>query len=124
MITSILDKRFSINSDFSGVLEDAMNDRNLIFVGNSLFDIGFASYKEIEEAVQRARAVCTCSGVPIDQHFKAIFISDEDHHTVQRDWRLSRLGYTLCILNGSSENPLVARLQMAILNTYLAKDSQ
>jgi hypothetical protein len=124
MITNILDLRFAVNNDYSSVVEDAMNDQNLIFTGNSLRDIGFASYTEIEDAVQRARSVCTCSGLPVQQHFKTIFISDDDHHTVERDWKLSRLGFTLSILNGSPDNPLVARLQMAILNTYLAKESE
>jgi hypothetical protein len=122
MITSILDTRFSMDTDYSAVVEDAMNDCNLIFTGNSLLDIGFKSYSEIEDAIQRARSVCRCNGVAMHQHFKVIFISDEDHHTIQRDWKLSRLAYTLSIINGSSENPLVAQLQMAILKTYLAKE--
>jgi hypothetical protein len=122
MITSILDTRSSIDTDYSAVVEDAMNDSNLVFTGNSLLDIGFNSYGEIEDAVHRARSVCRCNGVPVHQNFKDIFISDEDHHTIQRDWKLSRLAYTLCIINGSSENPLVARLQLAILKTYLANE--
>ena len=121
--TSILDMRFSGETNYSNVVDEAMNDRNLIFTANSLLDIGFRSSVEIEECVTRAKSVCTCNGLPLHQHFKSIYISDENHHTVQRDWRLSRLAYTLAILNGSSENPLVARLQMAILNSYLGKDA-
>jgi hypothetical protein len=119
MEASILDKRFLIDSDYANVVEEAMNDRNLIFTANSLLDIGFRSRSEIEECISRAKSVCTCNGLPLHQHFKSIYISDGDRHTVQREWRLSRLAYTLAILNGSSENPLVARLQMAILNSYL-----
>jgi hypothetical protein len=121
MITSILDKRFTTGHDYSGVVEDAMNDQNLVFTANSLLDIGFSSTVEIDEAIHRARAVCNNSGLPLHLHFKSIYISDDGHHTVQREWKLSRLAYTLVILNGSSENPLVARLQMTILNTYLSE---
>lgn len=122
MINSILDTRYFTETDFSEPLQDAMNDSNLIFNANSLLDIGFSSVAEIESAVERARSVCLNSGLVISQHFKTIYISDEGDHTVQRDWRLSRLAYTLSILNGSSDNPLVARVQMTILNTYLEKD--
>ena len=122
MINSILDTRFFAETDFSEPLQDAMNDSNLIFNANSLLDAGFRSGEEIEIAVERAKSVCMNSGVVISQHFKSIYVSDEGHHTVQRDWRLSRLAYTLSILNGSSDNPLVARLQMTILNAYFEKD--
>jgi hypothetical protein len=120
MVKSILDTRFS-DPDFSEPLQEAMNDTNLIFTANSLLDIGFRSSVEVESAVERAKAVCLNSGLRVGEHFKTIFVSDDDHHTVLRDWRLSRLAYTLCILNGSSDNPLVARLQITILDTYLQK---
>ena len=122
MEANILDKRFAIQTDYANVVEEAMDDQNLIFTANSLLDIGFQSRSEINECISRAKAVCTCNGLPLHQHFKSIYISDEDHHTVQQEWKLSRLAYTLAILNGSSENPLVARLQMAILNSYLGKE--
>ena len=123
MITSILDKRFLIDRVFADILEDAMNDRNLLFNANSLLEIGFRSGDEVEQAIARAKSICTCNGLPLYQHFKTIYVSDDGHHTVQRDWKLSRLAYTLSILNGASDNPMVAKLQMTILDRYLAKQA-
>ena len=119
MLQSIIDVRYVRDSEAPDALEEAMNDQNLIFNAASLRDIGFNSFIEITGAVERAMAVCNCNGLSVKEHFKSIYISDNDTHTLQRDWKLSKLAYTLTILNGASDNPLVARLQMAILKKYL-----
>jgi hypothetical protein len=104
----------------SNVLEDALNERNLIFTAASLTNMGFESMDEIAQAVERAITICNCNGLSVTEHFKTVYISDHDSHTVRRDWKLSKLGYTLVMMNGSCENPVVGRLQIEMLKKYMA----
>jgi hypothetical protein len=100
-------------------VEEAVNDRALVFNALSLRKIGFESLVEINKAVERAIAICYHNGVSPREHFKAIYIADEETHTIRKDWKLSRLAYTLAIFNGASDNANVARLQFEIVKNYL-----
>jgi hypothetical protein len=119
---NIIDVRYARDPEVLDAIEEAMNDQNLVFNATSLKAIGFESLLEISKAVERAMAVCNCNGIEVKEHFKSIYISDNDKHTIERDWKLSKLAYTLTIINGASDNPMVARLQFAILQKYI--DSQ
>jgi hypothetical protein len=101
------------------LLEEAMNERHLLFSANSLRNVGFDSPADIAKAVERAISICICSGLSATEHLKAIYLSDNDCHTLYKDWRLSRFAYTLVMLNGSCENPVVGRLQIEMLKKYL-----
>ena len=123
MHNEIIDTRYTLASDIVDALDEAMTDRNLIFNATSLRNVGFGSLLEITEAVERAMAICNCNGLPVKEHFKSIYISDCALHTLQRDWKLSKLAYTLTILNGACDNPAVARLQFTMLQKYLKEQS-
>jgi hypothetical protein len=105
--------------NLSDRLEEALTDRNLIFKASSLFELGFKSHLEIADAIDRAMTVCDGAGIPVSDHFKMIYLSDHDHHTVLKDWRLSKLAYTLMMLNGHCDNPAVARLQIHVIKKFL-----
>ena len=120
---NIIDFRTLPESVNSREIEEAINDRKLLFKAGSLIEIGFASMPEVTAAVERAMKVCYNNGLDIQEHFKAIYISDNDKHTICRDWKLSKLAYTLVMINGACDNPMVGRLQLEILNRYLAAKS-
>jgi hypothetical protein len=118
MLNSIVEQS-PARDHLSDLLEEAMSERQFFFNASSLRNIGFNSPVEIAEAVERAISVCNCSGLSANEHFKAVYLSDNDSHTLCKDWRLSRFGYTLVMLNGSCENPVVGRLQIEMLKKYL-----
>jgi hypothetical protein len=99
-------------------VEEAVNDRALAFNALSLQKIGFESLAEINKAVERAISICYHNGVSPRAHFKAIYVADEETHTIRKDWKLSRLAYTLAIFSGSSNNSVIARIQFEILKKY------
>ena len=115
----IIEYRTTFENTTVDALEEAINNQNLIFNARSLADMGFATHAEISAAVERAIRVCSHNGLPIKEHFKPIYIADYNSHTVSRDWKLSKLAYTLVMINGTCDNPMVGRLQLEILNKYL-----
>src|SRR5688500_9050535 len=96
----IIEFRTGRESAAADALEEAINDQHLIFSARSLVDMGFATLPEISMAVERAIKVCSTNGLLIREHFKPIYVADHDTHTVSRDWKLSKLAYTLVMING------------------------
>jgi hypothetical protein len=118
---SMVDTRSSYNPGAWEVLEEALNNKRLTFQSGSFFKMGLGSMEEIEQAVDRAITICCNNGLSLEEHFKTIYISDRDNHSVSRDWKLSRLAYTLVLININSDNPLIGRMQLELLNAYLEK---
>lgn len=104
----------SVLDDF----EEAFNNRELHFMASTLEGVGFEPMEEITYAIERAMRICRNCGVPLRKHFKTIYIADDAHHMVRRDWRLSKLAYSLVMLNGPTDNPMVGRVQLEILSRY------
>jgi len=103
------------------VLDDfveAITDRELHYMASTLENVGFEPSEEITHAVERAMRICNNCGVPVREHFKTIYIADDAQHTVKKDWKLSKLAYSLAMLNGATDNPMVGRIQLEILSRY------
>jgi hypothetical protein len=118
MQNTIIEFRNSPDHQFMEI-EEAINDSRLLFHATSLESIGFDSLYEINDAVQRAITICCDNGVAVNEHFKPIYISDNDTHTLRKDWKLSKLAYTLAILYGAPGDPRVQRLQFEILKQFV-----
>ena len=71
------------------LFEDAITDQNLVFYADSLTDIGFAHLTDITKGVDRAIEICANHGLPVKDHFKAVYISDASTHTIRKAWKLS-----------------------------------
>lgn len=84
-------------------------------MASTLESVGFEPPEEIVYAVEKAMRICSHCGVSLSGNFKIIYIADEANHTVRRDWRLSKLAYSLVMLNGSTDNPIVGQMQLEIL---------
>jgi hypothetical protein len=119
MLYNVIDVRYTPREEAWDAFEEAMIDHKLVFNARSLCDVGFEPNNEVTAAVERAMRICSSNGLSIKEHFKTIYISDSDTHTVQRDWKLSKLAYTLAMMNGASDNPMVGRLQFEVLKNYL-----
>lgn len=104
----------SVFDDF----EEALHNQQLHFRASELVDLGFESYEEVVQSIARAIHVCNNCGVPVNKHFKMIYVADETDHTVRRDWRLSKLAYSLVMLNGAPDNPAVGHAQIEVLRQY------
>jgi hypothetical protein len=119
MLYDIIELRYAYDHNPGELLEEAVNDKRLIFNARSLQKIGFESLPEISVAVERAMTVCRSNGLSIKEHFKPIYLSDQRTHTVLKDWKLSKMAYMLAILNGPTHNSTVARLQLEMLKHYM-----
>ncbi len=116
-------RQFLANAPWDAV-EEAIHEQSLMYTTRSLVDIGFDPCEEICSAVERAMQVCNYNGLPLIDHFKPIYVSDNDAHTVHKEWKLSRLAYMLVMLNGASNNPMAGRLQYEVLKVYLQKSDE
>lgn len=97
---------------------EAMADRDLIFRASSLHKI-LHDEDEITNALSRAMHVCNNCGLPIREHFRAIYMADDDVQSIKIDWKLSKLAYILSILNGNPENPVVGQMQIKLLKKLI-----
>ena len=100
------------------LFEDAITDQNLVFYADSLTDIGFAPLTDITKGVDRAIEICANHGLPVKDHFKAVYISDASTHTIRKAWKLSKLAYALIVINGPYKNPKVSQFQLELLRKY------
>ncbi|MEO9485238.1 MAG: hypothetical protein ABJG47_17395 [Ekhidna sp.] len=97
-------------------LAEALRNKELAYSASSLMQ---TSLDQISETVNRAIKVCLAQKIPVNEHFKRVYIVDAETHEIIRDWKLSRLGYALVLLNGNTENPLVANTQIELLRVLL-----
>jgi hypothetical protein len=53
---------------------------------------------EIEESVKNAIAICHLVGIESRFHFKKIYVFDVDYNTINIDWRMSKKGFNLVVM--------------------------
>jgi len=97
---------------------EAIADNELIFRASTLNEI-FHDQDEISKALNRAMCICNNCGLPIREHFKAIYMADYSIRSIKLDWKLSKLAYVLSVLNGNPENPIVGQLQIELLKQFI-----
>jgi len=77
------------------------------------------SAADITEAVNRAIAAAASGGLEVRRHFNLTY-SQLDGVLV-KDCQLSRLGYSLVMLNARPGHPKVGELQLRVLRHFLQK---
>lgn len=70
--------------------------------------------EEIQKAFQRAMSIAKMAGLQISHHFCPVYTQNNDG-TI-RDCKLSKLGFLLVIINGSTDLPLVAVWQINLIS--------
>jgi hypothetical protein len=95
-------------------IEELTRELNLIYYASEAAEkMHFSGIGEFHGAVKRAMEICSYSGLPLRMNFKQIYKCSPNGVTY--DWKLSALGFQLVCLNGSSENPFTARMQINLL---------
>ncbi len=90
----VADDYFTYLRDF----EEAIYDSKLHY---SLRHLTFAesiSPENILEALQQSLQICQLAGIESKHHFKKIYVYDADLNTLQIDWRMSKKGFNLMVM--------------------------
>lgn len=103
-IFSLHDDKF-MTSDFEEALENSMCKYSLSQL-NFMHDI---SQEHISEAVQKSMQVCCMAGINSFQHFKKVYVCDSENSCVQIDWRMTKKGLNLMVMQTPSLNEQMAR---------------
>jgi hypothetical protein len=73
----------------------------------SLLHLSFAeniSLENILEALQKSLQICQLAGIETKHHFKQIYIYDLTNKTMLIDWRMSKKGFNLMVMQFPSLN--------------------
>src|SRR5216684_5413284 len=73
---------------------------------------GFTDKADLEHALNEAFEVCLLTGIPIREHFKRVYLCEND--CLVTDWLLSELGSYLLLINGNARNPAVAKARVYV----------
>lgn len=99
---------------------EMLTEKELNFYADTLENV-YTSTDELNSAVVKAIRICQSMGLPLNEHFKAVYLYDNDAHSVRRDWKLSKLAYYLSIINGNPANPIVGRMQIELLGQFFGR---
>ena len=107
----------SINNEFvQNEMENTFYDAMLIYSLSHLEVIENVSRENIFEALQKSLQVCNSAGVNSKHHFKQIFLFDSTIGTLLIDWRMSRTGFNLMIIQMPSANEKLANWVWKLAN--------
>jgi len=98
--------------------EEFFDTRRLLFVplkhlaSELSEEYGYTEKEDLENALEQAFELCLALDIPIDIHFKKVYISKGNN--LFTDWLLSDLGSYLLLINGSAGNPVVAQARLYV----------
>jgi hypothetical protein len=72
--------------------------------------------EEITMAINKAIQVCQLNGIDPAGHFHAMYVFNEKTHNTYYDWRMSRQGFALVLMNVPPVNSMIARWQWEMVN--------
>lgn len=93
--------------------QDAIEERALQFKASELAGTGLMDASEVASAVEKAIKVCQAGGISLRGNFRKIYIVNPDG--IVSDWMLSSLARKLVVLNANAGNPVIARVQLSLL---------
>jgi hypothetical protein len=91
--------------DFEEAMQNSMRSYSLRHL-NFMEDI---SEEQLSEALQKSKEVCRLLGINSIQHFKKIYVYDPEVSTMQIDWRMTKKGLNLMVMQTPSMNEKMAR---------------
>lgn len=92
--------------DFDEALQNSMRRYSLRNL-NFMKDI---SEEQVLETLQKSMQVCSLAGINTVQHFKKIYVYDPEVNTIQIDWRMTKKGLNLMVMQTPSMNDRMAHL--------------
>ena len=60
---------------------------------------------EIDESIKNAISICHLVGIESKYHFKKIYVFDVDYNVINIDWRMSKKGFNLVIMQFQKITP-------------------
>src|SRR5687767_8061170 len=73
-------------------------------------------HDDITTAVTRAMRVCRLNGIETREHFRSLYVFDKLHGGTYCDWRMTREGFMLAIMNAPTLNESLANCQWEIIH--------
>ena len=89
--------------------EEALQDSSRRYSLRQLNFLEDISEEQIFEALQKSMKVCHLAGINSVLHFKKIYVYNPEISAIQIDWRLSKNGLNLMIMQTPSLNERMAR---------------
>ena len=83
---------------FLNELKESILYLSLQYSSNDLQLIQEMSNDEIDESIKNAIAICQLVGIESKYHFKKIYIYDLNYNKLQVDWRMSKKGFNLVMM--------------------------
>jgi hypothetical protein len=97
------------NSFMKFDIEEAMQNSMRRYSLRHLNFMEDISEEQISEALQKSMQVCRLLGINSVQHFKKIYVYDPEVSTMQIDWRMTKKGLNLMVMQTPSMNEKMAR---------------
>lgn len=101
--------------DASDDFEDILHGLNFRYNAGHLALSGLNA-DDINEAISKAMKVCMLNGIDTSDHFRSLYIFDEHTGSTFCDWRMTRQGFTLVVMNTPATNEAIARWQWELIN--------
>ena len=102
--------------------EDLIHNLRFNYHSDHLALIGL-SPAEIHDAITCAMKVCKLNGVEATEHFALQYVFDEKEHSTYGDWKMTRQGFILSILNAPKTNEAIARWQWELVNVMMEQEN-
>ena len=96
------------HNDFNE-FEDALNHSMLRYSFRHLALTGITSLENAMDALQKSIQVCSLAGVNSKLHFKQIYVFDADTKELNKDWLMSKKGFTIMLMQYPILNEKIAR---------------
>jgi hypothetical protein len=90
------------------LIQFQFNSRHLIMAG--------LHPDEIQDAINRAMKVCTINHVDTTDHFRVLYLFNNEKGGIYSDWQMTREGFMLVVLNTPVTNSTIARWQWKLIN--------
>lgn len=109
---------YDANESFDQFL-DVLFYREMKYFASDLLEKGL-SPEDIQQAVSRAMLVGKTAGLNIRKHFTIVYTQFQG--ALMKDCKLSKLGYAMVLLNARASSPVVANLQMQVLDHFFKSE--
>jgi hypothetical protein len=102
--------------DWTDDLEEMVHSFDFTYTTGHLALAGLIP-AEINTAVNKAMKVCRLNDIDSSQHFRSFYIFDENKHDTYCEWRMTKQGFALVIMNAPHTNESIARWQWEIVKS-------
>lgn len=106
------------NSEILETFEDVIHSAAYKYTTRHLALSGMEA-QDILAAIGKAVKVCRLNGIDPSEHFRSIYIFDEGNHNTYCDWRMTRQGFALVVINTPATNAAIASWQWQLINSVM-----